>query len=109
MPTSSVALTTGAGRNLSSGANPCVIAYIAVSGVVLLLMMLLGLLLRLAQAEWLSIPPDIFYEIMTVHGVGMVGIAGLAGAGIMWHFLTQYVRLNQGILITNLVMFLGGW
>jgi cytochrome c oxidase subunit 1 len=75
---------------------------------VLLLMMLLGLALRLAQAEWLAMPPDFFYEMMTAHGVGMVGIAGLAGAGIMWHFLNQHVRLSQGILITNLVMFLTG-
>jgi len=75
---------------------------------VLLLMMLLGLALRLAQAEWLAMPPDLFYEMMTAHGVGMVGIAGLAGAGIMWHFLSQHVRLNRGILITNLVVFLAG-
>ena len=108
MPTSSAAVTTGAARDVSPGVNPCVVAYIAVSGVVLLLMMLLGLALRLAQAEWLAMPPDLFYEMMTAHGVGMVGIAGLAGAGIMWHFLSQHVRLNRGILITNLVVFLAG-
>ena len=107
MPTSSAAVA-GAARDVSPGVNPCVVAYIAVSGVVLLLMMLLGLALRLAQAEWLAMPPDLFYEMMTAHGVGMVGIAGLAGAGIMWHFLSQHVRLNRGILITNLVVFLAG-
>jgi cytochrome c oxidase subunit I len=98
MPTSSAALTTGAVRETSPGVNSCVVAYIAVSGAVLLLMMLLGLVLRLAQAEWLPVPPDLFYEMMTAHGIGMVGIAGLAGAGIMWHFLSHYVRLSQGIL-----------
>jgi len=107
VPTSSAAVA-GAARDVSPGVNPCVVAYIAVSGVVLLLMMLLGLALRLAQAEWLAMPPDLFYEMMTAHGVGMVGIAGLAGAGIMWHFLSQHVRLNRGILITNLVVFLAG-
>ena len=93
-------------RDVSPGVNPCVVAYIAVSGVVLLL--LLGLALRLAQAEWLPMPPDFFYEMMTAHGVGMVGIAGLAGAGIMWHFLGRYVGLSQGILVANLVVFLAG-
>ena len=93
-------------RDVSPGVNPCVVAYIAVSGVVLLL--LLGLALRLAQAEWLPMPPDFFYEMMTAHGVGMVGIAGLAGAGIMWHFLGRYVGLSQGILVANLVLFLAG-
>ena len=108
MPTSSAAVTTGAARDVSPGVDPCVVAYIAASGLVLLLLMLLGLALRLAQIEWLSMPPDFFYEMMTAHGVGMVGIAGLAGAGIMWHFLSRYVRLSRGILVANLVLFLAG-
>jgi cytochrome c oxidase subunit I len=102
------AMPNSPAASASHSANPGVIAYIAVSGVVLLLMMLLGLALRLAQAEWLPVPPELFYQLMTAHGVGMVGIAGLAGAGIMWHFLSRYVRLNQGILIANLVLFLVG-
>jgi cytochrome c oxidase subunit 1 len=104
MAISPAIIATGAANRV----NPWVVAYIAISSIVLLLMMLLGLALRLAQAEWLAMPPDLFYEMMTAHGVGMVGIAGLAGAGIMWHFLSGYVRLNQGILITNLVLFLVG-
>jgi cytochrome c oxidase subunit 1 len=47
---------------VQGGVNPAVVAYLGISGVVLLLMMLLGLALRLAQAEWVSIPPDLFYE-----------------------------------------------
>src|SRR6516165_5349852 len=104
MQTSTAASRTPAGREI----NPVVVAYTAISGVVLVLLMLFGLALRLAQAEWLSLSPDLFYEVMTAHGVGMVGIAGLAGAGIMWHFLSHYVRLSQGVLIANLVMFLAG-
>lgn len=108
MTISPAALATGTARDVQSGVNPAVVAYLGISGVVLLLMMLLGLALRLAQAEWVSIPPDLFYEIMTAHGVGMVGIAGLAGAAIMWHFLRGHVSLNQGILVANLVLFLTG-
>src|SRR5262252_5899594 len=108
MTISPTALATGTARDVQGGINPAVVAYLGISAVVLLLMMLLGLALRLAQAEWLSMPPDLFYEVMTAHGVGMVGIAGLAGAGIMWHFLSRHVGLNQGIMITNLVSFLAG-
>jgi len=101
-------LATGSARDLSPGIYPGVVAYLAIAGVVLLLMMLVGVVLRLAQAEWLPVPPDLFYEMMTAHGAGMVGIAGLAGAGIMWHFLSRHVRLSRGILIANLVSFLAG-
>jgi cytochrome c oxidase subunit 1 len=104
MQTSAAPSRTSADREI----NPVVVAYTAISGVVLVLLMLFGLALRLAQAEWLPLPPDLFYEVMTAHGAGMVGTAGLAGAGIMWHFLSRYVRLNQGILIANLVLFLTG-
>jgi len=103
MTISHAALATGAARDVQGSVNPVVVAYLGISGVVLLLMMLLGLALRLAQAEWVSIPPDLFYEILTAHGVGMVGIAGLAGAAIMWHFLRRHVSLSQGILFANLV------
>jgi cytochrome c oxidase subunit 1 len=101
-------LATGSARDISPGIYPGVVAYVAIAGVVLLLMILIGIVLRLAQAEWLAAPPDLFYEMMTAHGAGMVGIAGLAGVGIMWHFLSRYVRLSRGILIANLVSFLAG-
>ncbi len=90
------------------GANAGVLAYLATSGAVLLLMMIFGLLMRLEQAQWISIGVTHFYEFMTLHGAGMVGIAGLAGAAVMWHFLSQYVDLSPRILIANLVLFLTG-
>jgi cytochrome c oxidase subunit 1 len=99
MTISPAALATGTARDVQGGVNPAVVAYLGIS---------LGLALRLAQAEWLSMPPDLFYETLTAHGVGMVGIAGLAGAAIMWHFLRHHVSLNQGILVANLVLFLTG-
>lgn len=85
-----------------------VLAYLAVTGAVLLLMMIAGLLMRLAQGGWLALPADRVYQLMTVHGVGMVGIVALGGAAVMWHFLSQYVQLNAGALIANLVFFLAG-
>jgi len=85
-----------------------VISYFAITGVVLLLMMVLGLLMRLAQSGWLALDPALFYQIMTVHGVGMVGIAALGGVAVMWHFLSAHVALRGWVLGLNLVLFLIG-
>jgi cytochrome c oxidase subunit 1 len=93
---------------LTLGARRAVLAYVAVTILVVALMMLLGLLMRLSQAQILNLPPDLFYQVMTAHGIGMVGIAGLGGAAIMWYFLSQYVKLNTSILAANLVLFLVG-
>ena len=91
---------------IPDGGRKTVYAYIAVFGTVVLLMMLLGLVMRAAQAGAIALGPHVFYQIMTAHGVGMVGIAGLGGAAIMWYFLRQYVVLHTAVLIANLLLFL---
>lgn len=90
------------------GATLAVRAYLVVAAAVLLLMMLFGLLLRLEQAKAIEMGPMWFYELMTLHGAGMVGIAALAGASIMWHFLRQHVSLSTPIFVANLILFLLG-
>lgn len=89
-------------------AHPLVVAYLAIGALVFLLMLLLGTLMRLSQAGYVPLPPDLFYQVMTAHGVGLVGISGLATAAIMWHFLSQHVRLTPAVLIANLALFLLG-
>jgi len=71
-------------------------------------MMLLGLIMRLAQAEWIDIEPNFFYVSMTMHGAGMVGIAGLSGAAAMWYFVRRHVPVSTGVFLANLVFFLIG-
>ena len=88
--------------------SPAVLAYLATVGAVVVLMMIFGVLMRLSQGGTIAIPPQRFYELLTLHGAGMVGIAGLAGAAVMWHFLGQYVRLTTAIFVTNLVLFVIG-
>ncbi|HEY5226651.1 MAG TPA: cbb3-type cytochrome c oxidase subunit I, partial [Methylovirgula sp.] len=83
-------------------------AYLAVTGVVLLLMMLFGFTMRLAQAQWLNIEPNTFYVILTMHGAGMVGITGLSGAAVMWYFVRRHVPVSTGVFVANLVLFLIG-
>lgn len=90
------------------GAKASVLAYLVTTAAVLLLMMVFGLLMRLEQAQFIAMGESWFYELMTLHGAGMVGIAGIAGAAVMWHFLRQHVDLSQGIFIANLALFLVG-
>lgn len=85
-----------------------ILACLGISALVYVLMMVFGLLMRMGQAEWISISPDLFYQIMTVHGAAMVGISGLAASSVMWYFLRRYVDLSVPILWANLVFFLLG-
>ncbi len=78
------------------------------SALVILLMMIAGLTMRLNQAQIITIDAALFYQVLTAHGAGMVGVAGLSGAGIMWFFLSRYVSLSVGILLTFLSLFLLG-
>jgi len=96
---------TGIRSSRDIAANTAVLAGLALSGIVLLLMMLLGLTMRLAQAQWIDVQANTFYVIMTMHGAGMVGIAGLSGAAVMWYFVRRYVPVSTGIFIANLVFF----
>lgn len=82
--------------------------YAGIAGIVLLLMMLLGVLMRLTQGQLINIGPGVFYQILTAHGIGMVAIASLGGAAVMWRFLGKYVRLNDGMAVANLGLFLLG-
>ena len=102
-----VTIRANEGRSLVSP-RAAVLAYLVVCGLVLLLMMLLGLTMRLAQAQWITVPPNFFYVVMTMHGAGMVGITGLAGAAVMWHFVRRYVPVSTAVFVANLVFFIIG-
>jgi cytochrome c oxidase subunit I len=78
------------------------------AGIVFLLMMILGLVMRAAQGGLLEIDATLFYQIMTAHGAGMVGTAGLTGAAIMWYFVGRYVDLITGVYWAFLGFFLLG-
>ncbi|MCS6879109.1 MAG: cbb3-type cytochrome c oxidase subunit I [Geminicoccaceae bacterium] len=77
-------------------------------GLVFLLMMTLGLLMKATQAGFLPLEPRAFYEVMTAHGIGMVGTAGLTGVAVLWHFLGRYVELDERVFWAFLASFLSG-
>jgi len=79
-----------------------------ITAIVLAVLMLSGLLMRASQAGILAVPPNRFYQMLTAHGIGMVAISGLGGAGVMWFFLSRYVALSRAILTANLTLFLLG-
>ncbi|MBL6707892.1 MAG: cbb3-type cytochrome c oxidase subunit I [Pseudomonadales bacterium] len=101
-------MTTSTPSPLTGSARAGILTYMGISALVYVLMMSLGLVMRLTQATWLDLPPNLFYEVMTAHGAGMVGISGLAGSGVIWYFLRRYVDLSTGILWANLTFFLTG-
>ena len=41
------------------------------AGLVFVLMMVVGLVMRAAQGDWVSLDPALFYQLMTAHGAGM--------------------------------------
>ncbi|MGH7046598.1 MAG: cbb3-type cytochrome c oxidase subunit I [Stellaceae bacterium] len=103
-------MTTGTvgTRAQEIGARGAVLAYLAVCGAILLLLMAFGVTMRMAQAQWIDLQPALFYVILTMHGAGMVAIAGLGGAAVMWHFVRRHVPVSTAVFLTNLVFFLIG-
>jgi cytochrome c oxidase subunit I len=79
-----------------------------ISGAVFALMMLIGLLMRAAQGNLIEIDPALFYQLLSAHGAGMVGTAGLSGAAIMWYFVGRYVALSSKMYWAFIALFLLG-
>ena len=75
---------------------------------VFLVLVLLGLILRMAQAGELAIGPDRFYALMTLHGLGMAGTLFVGGLAAVWYLAGQYVRASRPLLWTVYALVLAG-
>lgn len=82
--------------------------YIVTALALFVLMMLIGLTMRLSQATWITVRPDLFYKLLSMHGAGMVGTASLVTTGVMWFFLRKYVQLHLWAFLSNYVLFMLG-
>jgi len=103
-----MAQASATAQDAASSGRGAVVAYLVTVGIVLLLMILLGLLMMTQHAGWFELDPAFFYQVMTVRGTGMVGVAGISGAAIMWHFLSRHVELTRAIFVLNLALFVAG-
>ncbi|CAD0186995.1 hypothetical protein RUESEDTHA_03906 [Ruegeria sp. THAF57] len=93
---------------IASTQAPVVKLTMLLSGVVFLLMMVFGLIMRAAQGGLIELDPEFFYLLLTAHGAGMVGSAALSGAAILWYFSARYLDLRGGIYLGFLGLFLLG-
>lgn len=82
--------------------------YMITALLLFVLMMLLGLTMRMTQAEWTPVLAGMFYKIMTMHGAGMVGTMSLSSTAVMWFFLRKYVSLHLWAFVSNYVLFMLG-
>ncbi len=82
-----------------------ILTYIVGGIVVIFGMMVLGVLMLLSQGKVIDLGPKFFYQVMTLHGTGMIGAAALAALAVLWYFLRKYVEVSLKIFVTNLIMF----
>jgi cytochrome c oxidase subunit 1 len=69
------------------------LAWVAVGLVLFPILALLGLVMRTLQAgHFAAVPPEWFYAVMTLHGLGMVGVWFVAGLAGLSFLLARYVR-----------------
>ncbi len=70
---------------------------------------LLGFLMRLVQGNIFSaFPPEWFYAILTLHGVGMVGLWFIEGMSAVIYIISKYVKASVTISWFSLVLTLVG-
>ena len=67
-------------------------------GFVLFALAVLGGLMRLAQALGGALDPQLFYEVMTIHGTGMIVIPLAIEAVILWYLLKPVMPLSTALL-----------
>ncbi|MCC7152699.1 MAG: cbb3-type cytochrome c oxidase subunit I, partial [Rubrivivax sp.] len=82
--------------------------YMITGVVVVVVMMIVGLTMRMAQATWIGVGSNVFYQLLSLHGAGMVGTASLVTTAVMWFFLRKYVPLHRWAFLTNYVLFMLG-
>lgn len=84
--------------NASNPLRKVTLTWILVMALLFPILILAGLVLRAAQSNLLpSLPPDHFYALMTLHGLGMVGLWFVAATAGVSYLLVRYVRPSKGM------------
>lgn len=73
-------------------------SWLVTSGLLLLGLALAGGAMRVAQASGGHLlTADVFYEVMSVHGSGMVAVGLMAGAAVLWHLVSDEIEVSVGV------------
>ena len=81
----------------------------AATGIALILLMgVLGLTMRLTQANVVDLSPAWFYRLMTLHGMGMISGALVAAMGALWYVLHESVPLRVGHMLASYALIVVG-
>jgi cytochrome c oxidase subunit I len=79
------------------------------TGIVLVALMgILGLVMRLTQADAIGVSPAWFYRVLTLHGGGMITAVLLSGMGALWYVLRGTVPLRTGWMLTSYALIVVG-
>jgi cytochrome c oxidase subunit 1 len=74
------------------------LVWVVVGLVLFPILAVLGLVMRTLQAGYFAAtPPEWFYAVMTLHGLGMVGVWFVAGLAALSFVLSKYVRPAIGV------------
>lgn len=66
--------------------------WLATAMILFPILVLLGLVMRISQANLINVQPEFFYASMTLHGLGMVGTWYIAGMASLGYILKRYVQ-----------------
>jgi cytochrome c oxidase subunit 1 len=77
----------------------------AATGTVLILLMgVLGLIMRLTQANVIDVSPAWFYRLLTLHGMGMITGALIGAMGALWYVLHDSVPLRVSHMVASYLL-----
>lgn len=72
-------------------------AYMLTGIAVFVLMALVGLAMRMEQAQWITLNAQTFYSLLTLHGAGMITAMVLCGMGGLWYLMYQEQPMDHGV------------
>lgn len=72
-------------------------AYMLTGIAVFVLMALVGLAMRMEQAQWITLNAQLFYSLLTLHGAGMITAMVLCGMGGLWYLMYQEQPMDHGV------------
>lgn len=72
------------------------------------LMIVAGITMRLAQGAQITLSPQMFYAVMTMHGLGMAGSLFSAGLVIVWYITSTSCKPSMRVIWISYVLFVIG-